>query len=100
MRARRLWIRLGRDGITSVRDFVEGCERHGDAAAARFWADVASELEEIAEREGALTAMEAPLGGRGPWRLMQRIERYRHRAMEAARAAGPEASRAQTEGKG
>ena len=96
MRARRLWIRLGRDGITSVRDFVEGCERHGDEAAARFWAEVASELEAIAEREGVSCAMQTSLGGPGTWRLMQRIERYRHRAMEAARAAGPEALRAQT----
>ena len=95
MRARRLWLRLGRDGIASVRDFVEGCERHGDEAAARFWAEVAGEFQALADREGASSAPETAFAGRGPWRLMQRIERYRHRAMEAARAAGPEALRAQ-----
>lgn len=92
--ARRLWRLLGREGVVAARTFVEECERHGDQTAARFWTDIAGQLHAMAESGGAI-ADEASPAGDSTWRLMQRIERYRHRATQAARAVGPEALRMQ-----
>lgn len=97
--AAQLWFRLEREAVTAARAFIEGCESFGDEAAARFWSDVAVQLQAMADNSDSVSGPDAAAAAPGEatssstWHRM--IERYRHRAVQAARAAGAEARRTQ-----
>jgi len=98
--ARRLWQDLGSEAAASVRLCLEECHRIGDETAAIFLNDVAGRLEVVMREDGARAPSETSVDcsklspASRVWVLMQRIEWYRHRAMQAeCSAAGSEAHR-------
>jgi hypothetical protein len=83
----RLYQALGPDAFTLVSVWIEEARQASDPEGVRFWSGVAEML---------MMAPEAPPDSAGEptsrplWWFMQRIEYYRHRAMEAEqKAAGP-----------
>lgn len=98
--ARRLRLSLGAEAAQAVALCLEDCRRTGDEVATGYWSDVAARLEGLTD-SACEAAAEPPadneLTPAGPsWILMQRIERYRHRAMQAARqVAGSESHQAE-----
>jgi hypothetical protein len=88
--ARRLSLTLGSDAGGAVALCLEDCRRLGDTTAARYWTDVAARLPaEVGSRsaspDGAACAPKELTPDGRSWVLMQRIERYRHRAMQIER---------------
>ena len=78
--ARGLVDQLGQQAFSFVAVRVEEARQASNLQGVRLWRDVASEI---------LCAGEGPASGRSAslWRLMQRIEYYRHRASEVERRA-------------
>lgn len=79
--ARDLIDELGLDGVMEAGRRAEDCRREGDSDGVRFWNSVGEHMR---------------VGGNGDeltdsalWRLMQRVEYFRHRAAQCrARADG------------
>jgi hypothetical protein len=86
--ALRLHGDLGQGAFSFVSARVEEARQASDPRGVRLWNDVASELLTLDRCAGGAT-------GNSVWRLMQRIEYYRHRATEVERkaATAPEAHR-------
>ena len=86
--AMRLHGDLGQDAFSFVSARVEEARQGSDPKSVRLWKDVASELVTLERCAGGATTSSV-------WRLMQRIEYYRHRATEVERkaATAPEAHR-------
>lgn len=72
--ARDLMDELGLDGLVEAGRRAEGCRRDGDAEGVQFWNAVGQHLR---GRAGS-----APLADSAAWRLMQRVEHFRHRAAQ------------------
>jgi hypothetical protein len=85
--AEQLWRRLGRKAAATVDLCISDCQRLNDDAATRFWISVADQLQakagaDTSRPEQDLFAHDGdPASGGRNWILMQRIERYRHRAL-------------------
>jgi len=88
----RLHQELGAEALSFVSARVEEARRASDQAGVRLWNDVAGKLAILAERVYAVANKDCSSSS---WRLMQRIEYCRHRAMEAEQKAAlaPEALR-------
>jgi hypothetical protein len=83
----RLYQALGPDAFSLVSVWIEDARQARDPEGVRFWSGVAEMLMMAPETppESAGERTSRPL-----WWFMQRIEYYRHRAMEAEqKAAGP-----------
>jgi hypothetical protein len=96
--ARRLVLTLGSEAAQAVELCLEDCRRVGDEVATRYWAEVAAQLRGLKDcNTPAEASCAEPLSPAArDWRLMQRVERYRHRAMQAERrVAGSEAHQAE-----
>jgi hypothetical protein len=82
--AMRLHQELGADGLSFVSARVEEARSASDQAGVRLWNDVADKLAILVERVHIIANKECSSSS---WRLMQRIEYCRHRAMEAEQSA-------------
>src|SRR5215472_619450 len=94
--ARQLWLKLGSEAAPAVALCLEECRRLGDKPATRFWEQVAVDLRAMMADEALSPCERATELAPAPrtWLAMQRIERYRFRAMQAeCKAAGSEAHR-------
>jgi hypothetical protein len=80
----RLHQELGAEGLSFVSARVEEARSASDHAGVRLWNDVADELAILVERVHVVANKESSSSS---WRLMQRIEYCRHRAMEAEQIA-------------
>ena len=94
--ARQLRLRLGSEAAPAAALCREECSRLGEKRAERFWTDVADHLRAMMDVEQVSPS--PSVGELAPasrtWLIMQRVERYRHRAMQAeCKAAGSEAHR-------
>ncbi|MBV9995739.1 MAG: hypothetical protein JO127_11060 [Caulobacteraceae bacterium] len=87
--ARQLWMRLGSEAAPAVALCLEDCKRLGLGWALRFWTDVARRLQAIGrDQEGSPGGREVdPAASSRIWLCMQRVERYRHRALQAENLA-------------
>jgi hypothetical protein len=87
--AQNLVRQLGDHASTVAAGRAEGRRREGDLEGVRLWVRVAKRIEAIlAEQAGEVVAPPQPTAPpRSFWRLMQRIERYRHRALAAEQKA-------------
>lgn len=83
--ARNLVRELGDHASTVAAVRADDCRSKVDAAGVQLWLAVARHIETILVAEAAVTPA---------WRLMQRIEFYRHRALEAERKAAAASSAA------
>jgi hypothetical protein len=88
----RLHQELGAEALSFVGARVEEARNASDQAEVRLWNDVAGKLAILAERVYVVANNERSSWS---WRLMQRIEYCRHRALEAEQRArlAPEALR-------
>jgi hypothetical protein len=91
--AEQLLRGLGPEAVPAVKVCVEECRRLGDEGATRFWRDVEAQLESMADSEEAPLADERDGADdvyfrRRRWMLMQKVELYRRRAMNAELLAG------------
>jgi hypothetical protein len=77
--ARNLVRELGDHASTVAAVRADDCRSNVDAVGVQLWLAVARQIEAILAAEAAVSPA---------WRLMQRIEFYRHRALEAERKAG------------
>ena len=76
--ARDLIGELGLDGLIEAGRRAEDCRREGDTDGVRFWNAVGAHM-----RTGPdLSAPPEAMTGSAKWRLMQRIEHFRHRAAQ------------------
>jgi hypothetical protein len=76
--ARNLVRELGDHASTVAAVRADDCRSNVDAAGVQLWLAVARHIKTILAAEAAVSP---------GWRLMQRIEFYRHRALEAERKA-------------
>ena len=88
----RLHQELSAEALSFVSARVEEARRESDQAGVRLWNAVAGKLAILVERVHIVANQECSSSS---WRLMQRIEYCRHRAMEAEQSAAiaPEAMR-------
>ena len=88
----RLHQELSAEALSFVSARVEEARGASDQAGVRLWNDVAGKLAILVERVHVVENKECSSSS---WRLMQRIEYCRHRAMEAEQSAAtaPEALR-------
>lgn len=77
--AQDLMDELGLDGLVEAGRRAEGCRRDGDLEGVRFWNTVGEHLRTDA---GGPNAAAAPVADSVLWRLMQRVEHFRHRAAQ------------------
>jgi hypothetical protein len=98
--AGRLRLALGEWAAEAVELCLEDCRRTDDRVAIRYWSDEAAQLLGMIDDDNG-SPVESPCAERQlsrpgrAWLLMQRFERYRHRAMQAARkVAGSKAFQA------
>jgi len=77
--ARNLVRELGDHASTVAAVRADDCRSNVDADGVELWLSVARRIEAILAAEPAVSPA---------WRLMQRIEFYRHRALAAERKAG------------
>jgi hypothetical protein len=83
--AERLKQEFGEEALAVVGMRVEEARQASDQDGVRFWKEVARRL--VASPERRPRAESPDEGGRRLWWLMQRIEYYRHHALEAERKA-------------
>ena len=88
--ARELHEELGLDAVVQAGARAEACRQQGDGEGVRFWNTVARNLRLLFGDTGKDCG--GNLRDQVLWRLMQRVEHFRHRAAECRRkgTAGPE----------
>jgi hypothetical protein len=89
--ARELFESRGLDGVVHASGKAEACRRDGDGDGVRFWTAVVREMRRMA----AAAADARPAGAL--WRLMQRVEHFRHQARRCEEQAAASAGAARAE---
>jgi hypothetical protein len=92
--AQRLLRELGPEAIDAAGECVEECQRLGDEKSARFWLDVAAELESMRDDDvvdvggGKDAPVRDTFFRRRKWMLVQKAEAFWRRGIDASRLAG------------
>ena len=99
--ARELLDAQGLDGVVEVSRRAEACRQAGDRQGVLHWNAVARSMRLIAtaacQSATCVDAPADPIADSALWRLMQRIEHFRHRARICEQQAASASSEARRE---